>query len=73
MNKYIIKFEARKLGAIGKLKKYEHVCYADKLKNVILDLYNEYDHVRILSLIKKGIGNKIENSDDKIDYEMGIE
>ena len=53
MNSNTINFNGRKINAIGKLSKIEHTCIAPKLKDAILMLYNDFEHVSIISVIKR--------------------
>lgn len=47
MKKYIIKFEARTKGAIGKFYKFTEKVQAETLEAAILALYDKYDHIQV--------------------------
>lgn len=53
-NRYCFFFEGRPTRSIGKFYSYSHTFYADTLKEAIVMLYKEFEHIRMRKVLKNG-------------------
>ncbi len=50
MNTYSIVFKARRIGALGVMDIWHKQVKADNVDNAVLSLYNEFEHINIVSI-----------------------